>query len=263
MTTTAPFVLGLAGSAGSGKTAVANALAPSGQVVDESNKFWTKLSFALPIHRIVAARQKIQGVDAFSRQCYEIHNTLNDVFRGALTYDELVDLTYEVVALTCQPEGKPRSFMQYVGTELCRDINPDVWVQWMDRKISEEFRFFTIEQERSEETDPDYIWKDFCVAIDDVRFANECYYVSTLHNSCLLRFEVSSTLAAKRIATRDGAPITFEQTNHASELGLKEVPDDVFDAIIDTNDLSLKEQVTIVQDIIKKKRVGSIYGALK
>lgn len=258
-----PFVLGLAGPAGSGKTVVASALAPTAQVIQAEAEFWTKLSFALPIQRMVTARQKIAGTNLFSRQCFEIHNTLADLFRGSLSYDELVDLTYEIVNLPCDLEGKPRSFMQYVGTELCRGIDADVWVKWMSRKILEEHLHFDAEQRRSAESDPDYIWKDFCVVIDDVRFPNECFFVTTVTNSALVRFDVSSSVAAERIAARDGVALSPSQAGHASESGLQGVPEDLYDATIDTNDLTVKDQVKATKKIIQLKRFGSIYGSLQ
>lgn len=251
-----PILLGLAGNAGSGKTVVANALSPPAQVVTEDNLIiWTKLSFADPIRRMATAKQKIKGDHAWSRQCYEIHEVISDLFRSNLTYDEVVDLVYEVANLPIEDESqKPRTFMQYVGTDMFRKIDSDIWVKAMKRSIQRSFSLLKKET--------DFVG----IVIDDCRFINECNYFKSQSQGILIRFDVSPEVAQERLIARDKKYISPEEMSHISEQELKLVPNDQFDAIINTDNLSLKEQVAQTKQVINTiLGIGDmgIYGALK
>lgn len=245
-----PIVVGLAGKAGSGKSTVANAIAPIGQVLDENtNIMWTHLYYAIPLYRMATTRQKIEGMGAASRQSYEIHDVLRELFGTRLDYEELVDLVYEVMATPCEPDGvKPRSFMQQVGTRVCRGIDEHVFVRWMKHKIAMECRIYDY---------PETVQQG--IVISDARFYDECELIKSYANSKLIRLDVSPTVAAARIAQRDQTAPDPEMSKHISENSLLSVPDDWYDAIIDTDGLSVKEQILAVKNIINPPIHPSIH----
>jgi hypothetical protein len=263
-----PIYLGLAGGAATGKTTTADGLAPMAQFMsldDEDPVFWTHLFFAMPLYRMAAIRQKVVGVDAFDRQCYELHEALNDLFKGYITYEETVDTVFELASMECPQEGKPRTFLQKAGTEICRTFDPDCFPKWIERKTREEFGQFTVEWEKLNETrllqwdptsldpKPEYKSRHFGVVISDTRFKNECAFIKKQTNGFLVKFTVRPEVAQERLYNRDGVYMTDEQLNHASEKGLLEVPDDWFDAIIDTSDMTKKEQIQATKEIVYKE----------
>src|SRR3990167_6907468 len=85
-----PIVLGVSGKACTGKTSVGNVLAPTtrilGGIPDKPDLnlleplWWDHLFYAMPIYAMASARRGIEGVDAYSRQCYDIHNILLEIW---------------------------------------------------------------------------------------------------------------------------------------------------------------------------------------
>lgn len=254
MNPNAPILLGIGGEAGTGKTSLADILAPpgratssgrqinkDGEVVEDSSPiYWSHLYFAIPLYRMAAARQKIQGEDAFDRQCYELHDILTDLFKGYISYDEQVDFVYELAMIPVPPEGKPRKFLQDAGT-MCRAFDPDCFVKWVDRKAKEEHQLFTQEQERLEETDPDYVPKVFGVVVSDIRYLNELELFRTHTNGVAVKLVTDPEVVTERLQNRDGVTLNPGEAKHSSETTLRTIPEDMWDAIIDTSYLTLKD----------------------
>lgn len=252
-----PVVLGLAGNAASGKTVTAVHLAPIASMVDESDDAleapiqWNRLFFAMPIYQMVRARRDIEGAMAKDRMKYDIHDTLLEVFGnsplyGAPPYARLVEMVHEIVATPITEDGKPRSFMQAVGTDICRAYDPECWVGWMSRKVEQLFREFRSELPEDSET-------RYAVVIDDVRFPNEAKFVAEQANGILLKLVVDPEVQAQRLFNRDGVVMSPEQLAHASEQSVNEIPDEWFTEIIDTTEMDVKDQVTYIRKVVMSR----------
>lgn len=264
LNTNEPIVLGLAGGAATGKTSTADGLAPPARFLslkDPAPVIWTHLFYAMPLYAMASIRKKMVGVDAFDRQCFALHETLNDLFKGWITYEDTVETAYELASLEFPMEGKPRTFLQKAGTEICRAFDPDCFTKWIARKSREEYTRFLGEwnqllneaEARGDDVSLSQEYKQLGVVISDARFLNECKYVAEQPNGVLIKFATRPEVAAERIYYRDGVSMTPEQLMHQSEQELNTVPDDLFDAIIDTSDMTLKEQIQITNEIVEKK----------
>lgn len=247
-----------------GKTSAANALAPHARSTNFDDEeqdpiHWEHLYFALPVYRMAAARQKIVGMDAIDRQYYEIHDALVDLFKGYITYEETVDTVYEIVHMDCPPEGtKPRQFLQYVATDICRKFDPDCFVKWMNRKVNEEFVTFEAEQNRLEEIhditnlDDPFFRKTFGVVLSDLRFPNECEFVYSHPNGVLIRLEARPEVVLERCKDRDGFSPDSAMQQHRSEQAIADVPEEWFSGTIDTSDLLPQEKIQHIYKILRE-----------
>lgn len=273
-----PIVLGLKGGYCTGKTTTADGIAPAARMVGDRRDpiVWDHLYFALPLYRMATARQSIEGDDAYDRMLYDIHNTLLDVFAnnplyGAPKYDDLVQMAYEIVEYPCPKEGKPRSFLQHVGTEIVRAYDDDAWVKWMSRKIKEEHRRFMWENRklelccphapvREDETIPatcegpqydlDNAGSMYGVVISDCRFENEAKFVAEHPNGILVNLVVDPEVAHERQVRRDGYTMNGDQKNHRSEQELNGIPEDWYTKTIDTTYLTPADQIEAIKQLV-------------
>lgn len=265
-------VVGFAGEAATGKTSTADALVPgaSSQLFrDEGSSFfglgynWTHLSFALPLYQMASARRDIEGHMSRDRQLYEIHRTLLDTWDSPLfggpSYDQLVEMAYQIQEFPITTEGKPRDFFQYVGTDLCRAFDRDCWVRWMRKKIDQEHRDFILQRRLDghglDEEDEDPL---FGVIISDVRYQNEAEFIKRFKNSRMIRFTARPEVIQERLLERDGRLMTREQNGHETETSVRDIDKKLFDATIDTSDLTLEEQVNRVRELIQP--IGAVNG---
>lgn len=259
----APIILGLTGSIASGKTVTAQALAPTARVLPPEfdvdgfrTVHWDALSYALPLHEMATIRRNIEGDGARDRQLYEIHTTLLDVFGasplyGAPPYDRLVEMVHQIADYPISQSGKPRKFLQYVGTEIIRAYNEDTWVTWMDRKIRTEFNLFLSTRHEDSE-------QPFGVIIDDVRMHNEAEYVKEAPNGLLVKLWARPDVIAERVYDRDGAWVTDDVTRHESEVQSASIPDEWCTAIVDTSDMSVEVQVATIREIVVSRLGGGV-----
>lgn len=252
----APIILGLNGAFATGKTATAQALAPLAVSVpdfeDSDNPIitWDHIPFALPLHQMASSRQQIEGEGAYDRWCYEIHSILLDLFGagplyGAPPYYEFVNMVMNIVNEPCPPSGKARKFLQTAGT-LVRDWNPDAFVTWMDRKIRREFHNHQLNMH----DDQDLGSRPFGVVIDDVRMHNEAEWLKSNTNGILIRLTARKEVSAERMYNRDGVWPNDEMFNHESERQSSTIPEDLFDAQIDTSDMTVAEQVDEIRNYV-------------
>lgn len=270
-----PLVLGICGEAGSGKTTTATKIAiPVAMHVIGGDSpstppplyHWEHLYFALPLYRMATARQNIIGDDAFSRQCYEIHDTLLEVFGRSLDYDELVDTVYEIAELPCEPEGKPREFLQLVGTDICRTLDEHCWVKWMKYKILSDYRAFGREQQRAEELwdlespDKPFTSPRWGVVVSDVRFPDEAEMVTDQPNGLMVRLTCDPAVRLDRLRNRDGED-QVTNTAHISENSIDLIPN--FDLVLDTTHITLNEQteqiLALVNNFIQGEPVHALH----
>lgn len=262
-----PIIIGLAGKALTGKTRTGNRFAPLGSSSGLDGIFWTHEYFAHPLYRMAGIMQKVRGEYALDRKQYEIYEILADLFNrnplyGAPTWDVLVELTRHTSILPVPPEGeKARTFMQVVGSK-CREIMPDCFVDTTIRLIKSQSRAFYRDLDLQEEMVLlDYQAKAvssyagpkiFGSIISDVRYLNEAKKILAEPMGFLVKLTARNEVRQQRALQRDGIMLTDEQQNHESELGLNEIPDDWYNAIIDTSDLTLDEQFEAVRSAIYK-----------
>jgi len=271
-----PIVLGLGGISGTGKTTTANGISPPSKVAqtwhEEPTVTWDHLYFALPLYRMVTARQSIEGGQSYDRMAYEIHETLveslgNSPLYGAPSYDDLVQMVYEIMETPCPREGKPREFLQQVGTELVRGYDKDAWVKWMDRKIKKDFQSFLADQQAAENrreimetpppgcecgivTDEGSFQPYYGVVISDCRFENEVKFVHDYPNGIAIKLTASPEVIEERQRKRDGYAMEDAHKTHSSETSLTTIPDEWYDEIINTDNMTIQDQVEYIKQIV-------------
>lgn len=271
MTSDMPVVLGLAGGYATGKTSTANAFAPKGRIIQpgqrhEMNIFWDHLYFAMPLYRMASAARDMDGPLALDRLRYEVHKTIIEAFNesplyGGPGYHELVEMVEAIVRIPVPDEGKPREFLQKVGTDIGRAYDQNIWVRWMRREIMQKFYTFSHENKRQDPccdhncTSPllDRPEPRYGVVLSDCRFANEVNLVKAFPEHVMIKFVSNGDKVLELDEKRGSRTMSPEQATHTSELGLTEVPDKEYDAIIDISDLSLEEQVKETKLVIQSK----------
>lgn len=260
-----PVIVGLTGEAGTGKTSTANIIAPVAQNLDASggderiscidgvNIYWSHLFFAMPIYEIVNIKRIIQGADWKDRQLYAIHNVIANLFGenplyGAPPYKQLVEMTYEVTEKYIPEDGKPREFMQWLGTDYFRAYQDDCFIRSMQRRINKEKGFITNLNSKAEEGER--IFDTFGVVISDVRFPNEAEIITSAPNGILIKLNASYETRMDRLDKRDGFVMSTEGGAHASETSIDLIPLESYSAIVETDDMTLEEQAIAVKQAI-------------
>jgi len=186
----------------------------------------------------------------------------NNPLYGAPNYDDLLQMVYEIAEYPCPKEGKPRSFLQHIGTDILRAYDGGIWTKWMDRKIKEEYRKFLWEHREIEPCcehqcdnpvmDLDVVPPMYGVVISDCRFQNEAQLVAEHPNGVLLKFTADIEEADRRQFERDGYVMNGTQKSHQSEHQWDSIPEEWYNKIIDTTDMSVKEQTDYVRNLITK-----------
>jgi hypothetical protein len=251
-------VVGLCGLPGTGKTATAESIVPNSTIRNWEGFTVDHLYFALPLYEMLNIRRGIEGDKRADRMRYEIHKVLLDVFTesplyGAPPYHKLVAMVEEIVNLPVPLSGKARTFLQKAGTEVCRAYDPDCWIKWMNRTITERVRtVHTVSHLDAEGEEYERTSKAMFI-LSDCRFENEMELVKGYENGFLIRLDASEEERIARQEKRDGHSIDPQQLAHASEEAIQKLPDEYFDAILDTNGMTLEEQKYAVEDLIAKR----------
>lgn len=248
-----PIVVGLLGEAATGKTVVGRGFVPyasSSHVYlndpnddeEEARLVVEHLWFAMPLYEMAAVKTKTEGEKRKQRQLYGTYEVLFDLFGrsplyGLPKFDTMVELTKEIAALPIAADGKPRTFLQTAGT-MCRDLDEDVFVKWMDRKIKANAARYI------EMVVPHLTF------ISDVRMVNEAKWIADQPNGVLIKFSCDDEVRAERIEKRDGKRMTAEQLSHESELSVKMIPKKIIDTTIDSTDLTVQEQAAATTEFI-------------
>lgn len=252
-----PIILGLCGQAATGKTAVADILAPMGMYIPEENHHtqWDHLFFAMPLYELASIRRKIQGELARDRMLFEIHNVLYDLFGGSPLYGvpkygKFTKFVKAIVDLSIDMDEsvKPRSFLQQAGS-MCREIDKDCFVKWTKKMITKRGLI-------ADDEDLDYI----CV-VSDVRLPNEAKFIAESPNGVVIKFEASPEVREKRLLNRDGFLLTSTQAEHVSEQIDNIKPKHIF-ATINSDDMTPKEQAQATKDLLSQL-IESIPGLIQ
>lgn len=243
---TQPIIVGLCGQAGTGKTSVAKGFVPLASAteimfddeLDDEQQIRIVLDhlfFAMPLYELASIRTKTEGSKSKERMKYAIHDVLADLYGrsplyGAPRYKDLVELVKWTVKTPIDPDDyKPRSFLQTVGMR-CRELNEDCFVQWVDRKIKAASAPFINDGVAH------------LTFLSDLRMENEAEWVAAQPNGVLVQYTCDDEVRFDRIERRDGEPMTEDQKNHISENEHTKFRKGIFDVVIDSTDLKIKEQ---------------------
>lgn len=245
-----PIVVGLAGQAGTGKTITANHLAPSGRQLYDYEKYdhlyWDHFVLATPLYALASIKQKTEGEDAHNRINHLIHQNMYEVFKSSELppYQELVNLVQYTAEYRLPPEGtKPRTFLQEIGARM-REKRADCFPQFLRHRILQEFNTF-MNDEFLENPPP------YASVISDVRYPNEIDVIKQFPNGFVIKLTCDEEVRLDRLEHRDGMRLSDEQANHHSETSLDLVDPDLIDVIIDTTNLSVKDQIEHVTKIVE------------
>lgn len=247
-----PIVLGLAGEGGSGKTATADYLAPKARFTNEGSIWWEPLAAATPLYELASIRKKTEGDRIYDRMAYAAHDVLVDLFGyplyGAPCYQDLVSLVQEVCSFPINPEDeKPRDFLQWAGG-AARKFMPDCFTSWMHRKINSLYAYY-----RSEHADEETDVGMFGVVLSDLRMENEVEFVRNTVNGVMIKLTAPDYVRQERLFERDGIGMSAAQRQHNTETWIASASDDCFDAIVDTGELTIVEQVNAVLGVVSDK----------
>ena len=113
--------------------------------------------------------------------------------------------------------AKPRHLLQYVGTDMFRKYDPEVWVDYLDRQIGQE--------------------NPHRAVIDDCRFPNE---------ALMLRERGFKIVKILRNTERDASGLSEKTAQHASELEVENIK---YDIILD-NSFSIEELYSQLDEMV-------------
>lgn len=246
-----PIVLGLAGKAATGKTAVAESIVPKASFGNvNSGLVWDHIFFAMPLYEFYSIRSVIEGQNAQSRKLFSIHSALYDLYGNSPlgnmpAYDDFISLVHKINNEKLDFDGsKPRSFLQKVG-DYCREYDEACFAKWGTRKASSIHNEYLFNLDPSEEESP------HCVIISDVRFLNEAQAILNQPNGMIIKFDASDEVRRQRIFNRDSVFMTDEQLSHRSEKEI-DMMSDMIDLVIDSSEIKIEEQVNLTIKAVKE-----------
>lgn len=188
-----PMRIAFAGPRATGKTTLAEYLV--------KHHGFTRMSLAAPIKRIIAE---------CPTDSHERHQFLlrwgRELFPGSIVLQARFATE---AARVLAAERDPGRRAQLIGTDVGRALDDWVWIRYLLEHLPE---------------GP--------VAVDDVRFANECEALRRA-GFRLVRLTAPPDVLAARLAARPGER---RDPGHASERGLEGLPDDYWDAVWDTSE---------------------------
>jgi len=193
-----PILIGISGKKHTGKTSVANIIMRvTGNVNPIRYSKWDQRSFATPVKDIC----------------------------GYLTSDDVTNYNSETkkYELAKGLNITRREFMQKLGTDVTRSIDPNIWVKYLANHILD---------------DKGKLVKN--VIVDDVRFKNEADFIIK-HGGILIRL--------------NGNPGNIETeigNDHASECELDSYP---FKYVLDTGKIGTREFISAISDILTTNKV--------
>lgn len=229
-----PIIVGLSGLAGSGKTSTASTIITS--VPAQSTISWEHLYHAMPLYEFAAIKTKTIGQDVESRQLHVIHDMLRDLFRSTVSYEDMVELAYDIYAMPIDKEGKPRDFLQALGS-LLRSYDVDVFSNWVLNRSNQLFRQWRSITDEEDRDNP------FIVLVSDLRMLNEIKNIKNTPNGIVIRFAASEEVRSDRLYSRDSKLLTPEQQAHETEM---ESQTEEFlsyvDLEINTDNMTLEDQ---------------------
>lgn len=203
--------IGIAGAAGSGKTTAASYLVD--KYGFEILGFATPLYFLGEIHNFPEAEwhSRVYGwtLDRLQPLGY------TDAERWRFVYD-----TLDVMDSTPVVEGKNRTLLQLLGTEVGRGLDENLWTKIFEYRVEK-------------------LGPDAKIINDNLRFPNELESLNRLDFTTLY-IDVPLEVRAARYEQEYGKPMSAEQLSHSSEAHLEYIrqnSDYVFENTGDKNKL--------------------------
>ncbi len=245
-----PIFVSLSGPAGVGKTTTANLIAPK-LVRDDVHAtmdtyvpvLYDHFSLAAPLHELVGVRRLTQGFDSKSRQLHGIFDIVYSILGITVDFEDLIELVYDLYDMDAgtTDDPKPRTYMQTAG-DLVRKLDTDAFVNHVLRKAN------VLHDEAGKVADEFHNGRmpRHFVMISDARRTNEFAKLDQ-HNHIKIRMNASRQTLNERVMDRDGIVMTEEQWNHPTETEANGLGDDYFDFVIDTDDITSREQAIEVR----------------
>lgn len=181
------------GSRGTGKTTLAEYLA--------QRHGFTRCSLAAPIKRIIAEAPQ----DSYERHQF-LWRWAEELFPGRFMLQARFATEAGRLFVT---EKDPGRRAQQLGTDIGRALDPEIWIRYLLEHLP---------------AGP--------VAVDDVRFPNECERLRDA-GFILIRLVAPADVLAARLAARPGER---RDPSHPSEHGLEGLSHDYWDAVWDTSE---------------------------
>ena len=255
-----PVIVGLCGQACTGKTSVADRLAPPAMAIqgnDQGGFVWDHLFLAMPLYEMASILRKTQGQFRKDRVLFQLDSLLKDLLGrsplyGLPPYDEFISIVKHVAdtPINHDESMKPRSFLQHTG-KYCRGIDPDCFIKSVTRKSSQNFSKWKNNEATEDMT---YI----CI-VSDVRMMNEAEWIANHPNGILIEYTATEDTRKERMLKRDGQIMTPEQLAHESEK-TELIGDELVDYTIPTDTLSIEEQTTMTKKLIFEKLGLEVYA---
>jgi len=212
--------IAIAGKAGSGKSTAANYLVEQGF---QKRALADKLKELCSLHREIHDNFEMDWSEhpELMRHVSDLFPEFSLASRWGVTSE-----LWEVFASRTPVEGKDRSILQYVGTDIIRGYKDTAWVEYLIRT-----------------TDCD----DYIV-VDDVRFKDEFYMLKEA-GWTMVFCAVPDDVRASRLEAAYGRPLTEEEVNHPSERDLDDLPACEWDWILNTAG-AVETETAQVQELV-------------
>ncbi len=200
--------IGIAGAAGSGKTTAANYLVEQGFQI---------LGFATPLYKLGVIHSTTPQIEWHSR----VWGWCNDHLAPAgYSESERWFFTYKTLDImddTPIQKGKNRTLLQFIGTEVGRNLDESLWTNLFEAKVEE--------------------LGDAKIINDNLRFPNEFDCLKHLGFTTVF-LDTPVNIRRERYEQKYGVPMTDGQLNHSSEAYLDEICDNCDVVIENTHALT-------------------------
>jgi hypothetical protein len=151
---------------------------------------------------------------------------------GGPKFEELVELTYESLELSMEQ----RELSQAIEA-MCRSYQPEVFSQWMRKKINERFKLF---EEHS----------THIIIIPDANHPTDRGMIKKQPNGLVIDLCASDTTRYERLSERDDSSFVKNQY----DARLEELHQSItYDTQVDTTNLSKEDQLIAVHELIVEK----------
>ena len=201
------FIIGVSGKLGTGKNYITtNVILP---VLEKLQKKYLEIAFADQIKVNVMTKNGINYSDVYENKTHE-----------------------------------SRQLLQKEGTEVGRESNPNIWIDYLDNWI-----------------------KVYCnrgintFITSDVRFLNEFEYIKNQCNGIMIKIIAPKRNEKRLLQESDGSTIIYEKiSTHRSECDLDNLTDDTYDLVINNdNSICIIKLMEKFENILLKKKVKDLF----
>lgn len=199
--------IAIAGKAGSGKTVAANYLKK--RYGFKRRALADKLKEICSLHYYANQANERVWLDAY----HEVRQQVRDLFPEFETseWKDIADSVWEAFMAYGVVDGKSRSLLQHVGTDIFREYSGTVWVDHILRTTTDDSR----------------------VVVDDVRFKDE-FHILQQDGWTMVYCAAPDDIRASRLKAKYGRTLTEEEANHPSEKDLDDLSVCKLDWILNT-----------------------------